>query len=75
MEKQMQLEAWPQGLTSIKKSKNRYKTNIMKLSPFFDTDDGLLKVGGRLQLSDLTFGRKHPTTSTFFITSEKELDS
>ena len=33
----------------------------MSLAPFFDTDDGLIKVGGRLQLSNLTFGRKHPT--------------
>ena len=26
-----------------------------------DTNDGLIKVGGRLEQSDLTFGRKHPT--------------
>ena len=61
LEKQMQLEAWPQRITSIHKSKDRYKNRIMSLSPFFDTDGGLIKVGGRLQLSDLTFGRKHPT--------------
>ena len=61
LEKQMQLESWPQGMISIQKSKNQYKTKIRSLAPFFDTDEGLIKGGGRLQLSNLTFGRKHPT--------------
>ena len=61
LEKRMQREAWPQGLNSITKSDNRYKNQIMSVSLFVDTDDSLLKVGRRLELSDLTFGRKHPT--------------
>ena len=61
LELKMQRKAWPQGLATITKSDSRYKHQIMSLSPFFDTDDGLLKVGGHLELSDLTFGRKHPT--------------
>ena len=35
--------------------------SILASSPFMDTDDGLVKVGGRLELCDLTFGRNHPT--------------
>ena len=61
VEKQMQLAAWPHGLSSIKKLKPHLKRQIMTKTPFIDPHDGLLKVGGRLELSDLTFGRKHPT--------------
>jgi len=35
------------------------KSKIVNLSPFLD-DQGLIRVGGRLQRSDVTFSRKHP---------------
>ncbi|XP_036138375.1 uncharacterized protein LOC118644288 [Monomorium pharaonis] len=54
------------GLLSPKEI-NEAETRIMKLlqasfaglNPFID-EDGLLRVGGRLQASDLTFAQKHP---------------
>ena len=61
LERRMQREEWPKGLASITQLDTRYKRQIMSKTPFLDTDDELIKVGGRLELSDLTFGRKHPT--------------
>ena len=61
LEAKMQKEAWPQGLTTITKLDKRLKQQITSKTPFVDQEDVLVKVGGRLELSDLTFGRKHPT--------------
>ena len=60
LQKQMQKEAWPKGIDSFKSLGPQLRTAILSKSPFMDTD-GLIKVGGRLQQSDLSFGRKHPT--------------
>ena len=57
----MQTEAWPKGLDSIHKLPPREKKAILAMSPFVDPTDQLIKGGGRLDQSDLTFGRKHPT--------------
>ena len=35
-------------------------SKLVKLSPYFDKNDGLVKMGGRLQYSDLTETEKHP---------------
>ena len=57
----MQGEAWPNGLVSIDKLPPLERKTIMGMSPFTDPVDLLIKGGGRLTHSDLTFGRKHPT--------------
>ena len=56
----MQQEVWPKGLATIKALNPRKRTEILSKSPFVDPEDGIIKVGGRLERSDLTFGRKHP---------------
>ena len=58
--KQMQSEAWPKGLDTIKQLEPRKRSELLSKSPFIDDSDGLLKVGGRLARADLSFGRKHP---------------
>ena len=57
---EMQQEVWPKGLATIKALNPRERTEILSKSPFVDPEDGLIKVGGRLERSDLTFGRKPP---------------
>merc|ERR1712015_208641 len=57
----MQGEAWPNGLVSIDRLPGLERKTIMAMSPFADSVDLLIKGGGRLLHSDLTFGRKHPT--------------
>ena len=57
----MQHETWPKGLQTIHNLPPNQRTNILALSPFLDQTDKLVKVGGRLAQSDLTFNRKHPT--------------
>ena len=57
----MQREAWPHGLVTIDKLPSRERKSIMDMSPFADPVDLLIKGGGRLSNSDLSFGRKHPT--------------
>ena len=52
------------GLEGWKPSKTYPLSNGAELqtkSPFLDQSDGLIKVGGRLDRADLTFGRRHPT--------------
>ena len=61
LHKTMQNEAWPNGLVSIDKLQPRERKVIMGMSPFADPVDLLIKGGCRLENSDLTFGRKHPT--------------
>merc|ERR1711873_199841 len=46
--KQMQSEAWPKGLDTVKQLEPRKRTELLSKSPFVDDTDGLLKVGGRL---------------------------
>ncbi|XP_011863524.1 PREDICTED: uncharacterized protein LOC105559655, partial [Vollenhovia emeryi] len=41
------------------KDKHPYRGKLSNLSPFID-QDGVLRVGGRLQSSNLTFSQKHP---------------
>ena len=57
---QMQSEAWPEGLDTIKQLEPRKRSELLSKSPFIDDSDGLPKVGGRLARADLSFGRKHP---------------
>ena len=61
LQQKMQKEEWPNGLDSINALEPHLKRQILPKSPFFDEEDNLIKVGGRLELSDLSFGRKHPT--------------
>ena len=58
LQKRMQEEAWPRGLESISKLPPRQRTELQAKSPFLDPVDGLIKVGGRLDRAELTFGRK-----------------
>ena len=60
LQRRMQREAWPKGLNSIDHLPKPQRDLIMKKAPFKDPTDGLIRVGGRLARSDLTFGRKHP---------------
>ena len=61
LQRQMQKEAWPKGLESIKRLPPRQRDELQSKTPFMDQSDGLIKVGGRLSRADLTFARKHPT--------------
>ncbi|XP_072400953.1 uncharacterized protein [Diabrotica undecimpunctata] len=55
-----QNEVFHQEIQTIKKSKPIHKSSkILSLNPFLD-DTGLLRVGGRLQKSELSFDQKHP---------------
>ena len=48
-------------MASIQKLPPRERNLLIKTdSPFLDMTDGLIKGGGRLSSSDLTFNRKHP---------------
>ena len=55
----MQHEAWPLKIDTIKKLPPANKERIMRLNPIIDVK-GLIRCGGRLQQSDLEFGRQHP---------------
>jgi len=61
LQKQMQAEVWPEGLTSISKLPPVRRNKILPYNPFVDPNDGLIKARGRLQYADITFGRKYPT--------------
>ena len=61
LQRKMQKEVWPKGIESIQQLHPKRRSEILAKSPFIDPSDGLIKVGGRLQRSDLSFGRKHPT--------------
>ncbi|KAG1682986.1 hypothetical protein GQR58_010380 [Nymphon striatum] len=43
----------------LKDNKLRKGSSLINLSPFLD-EDGLLRVGGRIQFSDLSYDEKHP---------------
>ena len=36
------------------------ESKLVKLSPYYDEKDGLIKLGGRIQYSDLSETEKHP---------------
>ena len=56
----VQKEAFSQDIQALKQGKTVYRGSaIAKLDPFL-AEDGLLRVKGRLQQSDLTFEEKHP---------------
>lgn len=56
----MQTIAFSQELRSLQRSENLHpKSKLIPLSPFID-DQGIIRVGGRLQNSTLSFAQKHP---------------
>ena len=58
----MQREAWPKGMDTIKELPKRERSRFLELdAPFLDSNDELIKGGGRLKDADLSFGRKYPT--------------
>ncbi|XP_043487121.1 uncharacterized protein LOC122514393 [Polistes fuscatus] len=48
------------SLTKLLSKRLPKGNHLAKLNPFLNKDDGLLRVGGRLASSYLTFDRKHP---------------
>jgi hypothetical protein len=61
--KEIQRKAYSSEIDALKRGKSIPKGSpILKLAPFVD-EDGLLKVKGRLQLSDLAFEEKTPDHS------------
>lgn len=57
----IQQHSFAEELNLLKEGKNVKKTShILKLSPYYDEVDGLIKMGGRLQFSDLSEEEKHP---------------
>ncbi|XP_072392156.1 uncharacterized protein [Diabrotica undecimpunctata] len=58
--KMAQLETFGSDILSIKRLGSLCKTSsLISLNPFLDSE-GILRVGGRLQNSDLPFSQKHP---------------
>ena len=56
----IQLQAYPEEMTALKQKSTVHKTSkIAQLSPMMG-EDGLLRIKGRLQLSDLAYEEKHP---------------
>ena len=57
----IQKHSFAEELKLLKEGKNVKKTSpILKLSPFYDEKDNLVKMGGRLEFSDLSEEEKHP---------------
>lgn len=58
--KLVQMEAFPHEVShlSAKRDINR-KSSVLSLNPFID-DQGLLRVGGRIQKSSFNYSKKHP---------------
>ena len=57
----IQQHCFAEELQLLKQGKNIKKTSrILKLTPFYDDADGLMKMGGRLEFSDLSEEEKHP---------------
>ena len=48
VERKIQLDAWPKGMASIKKLPLKKKRQILAITPFLDSNENLIKVGGRL---------------------------
>jgi len=57
--KMLQAERFPNEIIGLKGKLSAIKGRFANLSPFLDDND-LIRVGGRLQMSSLTFGQKHP---------------
>lgn len=58
--KYVQLRDFPNEIASLRNGKNiSKKSRLISLHPFLD-GDGILRVGGRLGLSDLPYSQKHP---------------
>ena len=55
----IQCEAFPNDLRGLSSKADTYRSELANLSPFIDSD-GLLRVGGRLKNSYLSFDAKHP---------------
>lgn len=54
-----QAEQYSDVIKNLRKQKDIKTNRIANLNPFLDVD-GLIRVGGRLQKSNLTFAQKHP---------------
>ena len=61
LQQKIQKEEWPKVQASIDTLQPLIKLQILPKSPFIDEEDNLIKVGGRLELSELSFGRNSPT--------------
>ncbi|XP_077992825.1 uncharacterized protein LOC144446858 [Glandiceps talaboti] len=57
--KQIQMEKFADTITSLEKGQQTKIGPLKSLLPFLD-DEGILRVGGRLQNSDLPYNAKHP---------------
>ncbi|XP_076760954.1 uncharacterized protein LOC143429305 [Xylocopa sonorina] len=55
----VQAECFPSEMQDLKEGRVRPESKLNALSPFLDPD-GLIRVGGRLKNSNLTYDRKHP---------------
>ena len=52
---------FPEEIKLLKEGKNVKKTSsILNLTPFYDETDNLMKMGGRIEFSDLSEEEKHP---------------
>ena len=57
----IQVENFPVEFKLLKDGKEIKQTSpLLKLSPFYDKKDDLIKMGGRLEFSNLTENEKHP---------------
>ncbi|XP_071576788.1 uncharacterized protein [Temnothorax nylanderi] len=55
----LQTAHFPEEIKGIKNKNLTTRSKIINLNPFLDAE-GLIRVGGRLQRSNLTFSQKHP---------------
>jgi hypothetical protein len=53
-------DAYKDDITAMKSRKGRLKGNLLKLRPYLD-EDGVIRVGGRLQNAPIGDRMKHPT--------------
>lgn len=57
----IQQHSFPTEVEVLKQGKNvKSSSQLLKFKPFYDEADGLIKMGGRLDFSDLTEEEKHP---------------
>ena len=58
--REVQRERFSEELTTLRQGRNVLKgSQLWRLSPFLDSD-GILRVGGRLEMSNLPYDAKHP---------------
>lgn len=55
----LQASRFTSEIEDLENKPSTYKDKLVNLSPFLDKN-GLIRVGGRLQSSNLTFSQKHP---------------